>query len=41
MKPLKFFLADLRKKRNYGEQRENQIIDFLISRGVLDGETIN
>ena len=28
-------------KRNYGEQRENQIIDFLISRGVLDGETIN
>lgn len=31
----------LTKKRNYGEQRENQIIDFLISRGVLDGETIN
>ena len=31
----------LTKKRNYGEQRENQIIDFLISRGVLNGETIN
>ena len=41
MKRLKIFLAGLQKKRNYGEQRENQIIDFLISMDVLDWKAVD